>query len=127
MYVDRNTLQEYPYHGVFYIPIDDLPEDGGLLNDNGSQKEVILETICDIQETNKQFSSGVITSGYTIFFPTPTREKEDGSAEEYINDKLKPGIRFRATMYNLAVEGMVTGVYPTQMHGCTAYIKGTDV
>ena len=73
------------------------------------------------------FSSGVITSGYTIFFPTPTREKEDGSAEEYINDKLKPGIRFRATMYNLAVEGMVTGVYPTQMHGCTAYIKGTDV
>ena len=63
----------------------------------------------------------------TIFFPTPTREKEDGSAEEYINDKLKPGIRFRATMYNLAVEGMVTGVYPTQMHGCTAEIKGTDV
>ena len=69
----------------------------------------------------------MITSGYTIFFPTPTREKEDGSAEEYINDKLKPGIRFRATMYNLAVEGMVTGVYPTQMHGCTAEIKGTDV
>ena len=103
MYVDRNALQEYPYHGVFYIPIDDLPEDGGLLNDNGSQEEVVLETICDIQETNKVFSSGVITSGYTIFFPTPTR------------------------MYNLAVEGMVTGVYPTQMHGCTAYIKGTDV
>lgn len=123
MYTDRNALAEYAYKGTFYKDENTPSEDGDLLGGGDVVETTILETECDIQETNKLFNSGVITMGYTIYFPTPTND--DG--KEYIPDDLKPGIRFKATMYNMSVDGMVIGVYPTQMHGCVAYIKGTDI
>lgn len=123
MYTDRNALTEYAYTGTFYKDENTPSEDGDLLGGGEVVETTILETICDIQETNKLFNSGVITMGYTIYFPTP----KDADGNEVIPDGLKPGIRFRATMYNMAVEGMAIGVYPTQMHGCVAYIKGTDI
>ena len=123
MYTDRNALAEYAYKGTFYKDENTPSEDGDLLGGGDVVETTILETECDIQETNKLFNSGVITMGYTIYFPTPTND--DG--EEYIPDGLKPGIRFKAEMYNMSVDGMVIGVYPTQMHGCVAYIKGTDI
>lgn len=123
MYTDRNALAEYAYKGTFYENEDTPSEDGDLLAGGEVVEKTILETECDIQETNKLFTSGVITMGYTIYFPTP--KNSDGI--EIIPDGLKPGIRFKATMYNMAVDGMVIGVYPTQMHGCVAYIKGTDI
>lgn len=123
MYTDRNALTEYAYMGTFYKDESVLPEDGNLLDGGDITETIILETKCDIQETNKLFNSGVITMGYTIYFPTP----KDANGKENIPEGLKPGIRFRATMYNMAVDGTVIGVYPTQMHGCVAYIKGTDI
>lgn len=123
MYTDRNALKEYAYNGTFYRKEDTVPEDGDLLDATGETETVILRTACDIQETTKAFNSGVVTMGYTIYFPTPTDEDDI----EYIPDGLVPGIRFRADMYGMAVDGMVIGVYPTQMHGCVAYIKGTDI
>ncbi len=123
MYTDRNALQEYAYEGTFYKNETNTPIDGNLLGEDSEFEDVILVTKCDIQETNKLFNSGVITMGYTIYFPTPT--DEEGS--EKIPEQLKPGIRFRGDMYGMAVEGMVIGIYPTQMHGCVAYIKGTDI
>ncbi len=123
MYTDRNALREYAYQGTFYEKASQPSGDGDLLGDDEEQETVILETECDIQETNKLFNSGVVTMGYTIYFPTPTDEDD----AEYIPNRLKPGIRFRAEMYGMAVDGMVIGVYPTQMHGCVAYIKGTDI
>lgn len=123
MYTDRNALEEYNYHGIFFRRESKIPEDGNLLEDSGEGETIIYETECDIQETNKLFNSGVLTMGYTIYFPTP----QDKDKQERIPDGIKPGIRFRAEMYGMAIEGMVTGVYPTQMHGCVAYIKGTDI
>lgn len=140
MYTDRNALKEYAYQGVFYRrelkPKEDgdlIGDDGDLLGDNDNSAStdtedeetevIILETECDIQETNKLFNSGVVTMGYTIYFPNPTNEEE----EEVIPEGLVPGIRFRGKMYGMDVDGMVIGVYPTQMHGCVAYIKGTDI
>lgn len=123
MYTDRNALKEYAYKGTFYRKDENLSDDGNLLTDNEETETIILETECDIQETNKLFNSGVVTMGYTIYFPTPTDEEDS----EYIPDGLVPGIRFRGDMYGMAVDGMVIGVYPTQMHGCVAYIKGTDI
>jgi len=124
MYTDRNALEEYAYKGTFYRKDENVSEDGDLIGGGDEETEtIILETECDIQETNKLFNSGVVTMGYTIYFPTPT--DEEGS--EYIPDGLVPGIRFRGDMYGMAVDGMVIGVYPTQMHGCVAYIKGTDI
>lgn len=127
MYTDRKEMQEYAYNGVFYKTDVTLPDDGDLLGDDEAKEVIILETQCDIQETNKLFNSGVITMGYTIYFPMPTKLDENGDEVEAIPDGLKPGIRFRGSLYDLAVEGMVIGVYPTQMHGCVAYIKGTDI
>lgn len=123
MYTDRNALTEYAYVGTFYKDETTPSEDGDLLGGGDVVETDILTTECDIQETNKLFNSGVITMGYTIYFPTPT----DADGNESIPDGLKPGVRFKAMMYNMAVEGMVIGVYPTQMHGCVAYIKGTDI
>lgn len=143
MYTDRNALDEYAYHGVFYRSEQKPKEDGDLIGNDGdmlgdtdtsageSESEnvetIIFETDCDIQETNKLFNSGVVTLGYTIYFPMPTKEGEDGKEEEYIPEGLNAGIRFRGKMYGMDVDGMVIGVYPTQMHGCVAYIKGTDI
>ncbi len=123
MYTDRSNLSEYPNKGYFYKTEDDLPEDGDLLEETTNEETVILETECDIQETNKLFNSGVITMGYTLYFPMP----KDEEGKEYIPEDLKPGIRFRGSTFGMDVDGMVIGVYPTQMHGCVAYIKGTDI
>lgn len=143
MYTDRSTLAEYAYQGLFFrrelIPAENgdlIGDDGNLLDDDSSTSQTgsassgetetevaILQTVCDIQETNKLFNSGVVTMGYTIYFPNPT----DTDGNEAIPEGLVPGIRFRGEMYGMAVEGMVIGVYPTQMHGCVAYIKGTDI
>lgn len=126
MYTDRNALKEYAYNGVFYKKESKLQEDGDLLDEGDEVETIILETRCDIQETNKLFNSGVVTMGYTIYFPMPTQDDSAGG-EEYIPEGLEPGIRFRSKMYGMDVDGMVIGVYPTQMHGCVAYIKGTDI
>jgi len=123
MYTDRNALKEYAYHGTFYKKEDTSSGDGNLLDDGDETEVVILKTECDVQETNKLFNSGVITMGYTIYFPNPTNEDDN----EEIPEGLVPGIRFRSNMYGMNVDGMVIGVYPTQMHGCVAYIKGTDI
>lgn len=123
MYTDRNALREYPYEGEFYRREDIIPDDGNLLAESDRPDTIILRTVCDIQKTDKQFSSGVISMGYTVYFPMPMTDDDT----ESIPDDLKPGVRFRATMFNMAVDGMVIGVYPTQMHGCQVYIKGSDI
>lgn len=123
MYTDRNALKEYPYEGMFYRREDAIPDDGDLLAESSKPDTVILETICDVQKTDQLFNSGVISMGYTVYFPMPT--SSDGM--ESLPEGLKPGIRFKATMFDMEVDGMVMGVYPTQMHGCQVYIKGSDI
>lgn len=94
MYTDRNSLDEYAYHGMFYRSEQKPKEDGDLIGNDGDMlgdtdtsagesetenvETIIFETDCDIQETNKLFNSGVVTLGYTIYFPMPTKEGEDG-------------------------------------------------
>lgn len=123
MYTDRTALKEYAYTGCFYKNESKPSDDGNLLDESIDYEDVIFKTECDIQETNKLFSAGVITMAYTIYFPMPIND----NGEEYIPDGLKAGVRFRGDMYGMAVEGMVIGLYPTQMHGCVAYIRGSDI
>lgn len=123
MYTDRKALEEYPYEGEFYRREDSIPDNGDLLEENDKPDMVILQTVCDIQKTDAQFSSSVISMGYAVYFPMPTTE--DGT--ETIPEGLKPGVRFRATIFDMAVDGMVIGIYPSQMHGCKVYIKGSDI
>ena len=100
MYTDVNALSEYVFHGQFYKTTSDISSDGNLL-----------------------VSSGAISMGYKIYFPMPVNDE----GIEAIPDGLKPGIRFRGKMFDMDVNGMVKGVFPTQMHGCLVYIKGSDI
>lgn len=142
MYIERDILREYPFDGVFYEEIDEVPDDGDLLaddfpedgdlfgeageySDTGSTEEnpiqskenIILRTKCDIQETNKMFNSGAITANFNVYFPF---DKQSGI-------ELRRGMLFRSEVYGMPIGGTVIGVFPSQMGGCVAYIKDVDV
>jgi len=118
MYVDRNQLEEYPFDGVFYTIDEVKSTDGDPLADTTPSENKILETKCDIQESNKSFLGGTILSGYNIYFPF---EKETG-----IN--IKQGDKFRCVDFlGVSVYGTVVGLFPTQLDGCGVFIKTTDL
>lgn len=118
MYIDRNILDEYPFDGVFYINKDVESPDGDLIGGGDTvEEEIILETKCDVQETQKAFTAGAITASFNVYFPF---DKGTG-----IN--VERGMMFRANVYGMDINGMVIGVFPTQMGGCLAYIKSPDV
>lgn len=123
MYTDRSRMVEYEYEGVFYLKEHIIPSDGNLLAEDDDREVVIHKTKCDIQKTDKLFNSGVVSMGYNIYFPMPV----DENGEEKLPKGLKIGIRFRGNIYGLDVDGMVIGIEPTKLHGCVAYIKGTDI
>lgn len=123
MYTDRSRMIEYEYDGVFYLREHVIPSDGNLLAENNDKEVIIHKTKCDIQKTDKLFNSGVVSMGYNIYFPMPTNE----SGEDKLPKGLKIGIRFRGNICGLEVDGMVIGIEPTKLHGCVAYIKGTDI
>ena len=146
MYSNRNILTEYEFYGVFYKVETPTPKDGDILGpDNGdlladdagdAEKEeeaeeaketVLLEVKCDIQRTDNLISSGVITMGYDIFFPTPKGDIPESIKPYVMPNGLVPGVRFRSSMYGLKIDGMVIGLFPSQMGGCLARIKGTDI
>lgn len=110
MYIDRSILAEYPFSGAFYkYGVDDsLP-----LDEQEETETLVLETQCDIQETQKSFSSGNITASFNVYFPF---DKEKGI-------EIKRGMKFRGSLYGLEVNGTVVGVFPTQMGGCVCYIS----
>ena len=114
---------EYEYDGVFYLREHTIPSDGNLLAEDNDREVIIHKTKCDIQKTDKLLNSGVVSMGYNIYFPMPTNE----SGEEKLPKGLKIGIRFRGDICGLEVDGMVIGIEPTKLHGCVAYIKGTDI
>ena len=123
MYTDRNAMREYEYDGTFYESVDNVPDDGDLLNGNTPEERVIYSTKCDIQKADKLFNSGVVSLGYNIYFPMP----QNDNGTEYVPEGIQVGIRFRGTLYGMTVDGMVIGIEPTKLHGCVAYIKGTDI
>lgn len=123
MYTDVNALSEYAFHGQFYKTASDISSDGNLLEEEIGEDVIVLDTDCDIQKEDLLVSSGAISMGYKIYFPMPINDE----GIEAIPDGLTPGIRFRGKMFDMDVNGMVKGVFPTQMHGCLVYIKGSDI
>lgn len=125
----NNNLREFPYNGTFYIISDYVPEDGDLLAEGvgTTTEQVVLNTSCDIHQTNKVFGSGVIQNQWTVFF---TFDKSVG-----LPPLLRLGNRFRSEMYGMPIEGTVIGLWATEVApfqddnigGCTAEIKGSDV
>ena len=97
MYTDRNAMVEYEYDGTFYKKGYGVPDDGDLLSDERDDETVILTTKCDIQKTDKLFTSGVVSMGYNIYFPMPQTDE----GEERLPEGMKVGIRFRGELENL--------------------------
>lgn len=119
MYIDRHrNKKEYPYQGTFYIKGDpQVPEDGDLFSETVTEEEIILETECDVTETQRAFASGAITASYDVYYPL-----EDG---ETIN--IDRGYMFRANVNGLNIVGMVVSVGHSELGGVHAYIKSSEV
>lgn len=114
MFIDRSLLEDYPFDGAFYK----YGVDESLPLDQQEETEIlVLETKCDIQESQKSEASGNITASFNVYFPF---DKEKGVA-------VQRGMKFRGAIYGLEVNGTVIGVFPTQMGGCVCYISDKDV
>lgn len=116
----RRNKNEYPYQGTFYIKGEPtVGDDGDLFGDGATegQDEIILETDCDITETNRAFASGAITASYDVFYPL-----KDG--EEIV---IERGQMFKGEMKGLVVSGMVISIGHSQLGGVHAYIKCSDI
>ena len=112
MFIDRNEIEEYPFNGTFYTTEQTASDDGDPLKDTTSEV-TLLNTECDIQEASKNISGDSIISYYNIYYPF---DKTNG-----IN--IKRGTKFRSVDYGMEVEGTVVGIYPSQLGGCSVYIK----
>ncbi len=119
MYIDRHrNKEEYPYQGTFYIKGEpQVPEDGDLFSETVMEEQIILETECDVTETQRAFASGAITASYDVYYPL-----KDG---ETIN--IDRGYMFRADVSGLNIVGMVVSVGHSQLGGVHAYIKSSEV
>lgn len=115
MYIERNKLKLYPYHGQFFrMGVDESKP----LNQQIEEKIVYFETECDITESSHSWSNNFIWAKYAIYLPF-NKDKEEVL--------IRLGDLFEANMHGLIVNGKVVGVFPSQLDGITVYIQDTDV
>lgn len=115
MYIDRRLLTEYPFTATFSrIAVDEsLP-----LDQQQFEKVVVMTTACDITESSATLEGNLTKSRYAIYLPiSPETEKIP----------VRRGDRCEAEIYGVTVDGTVTGVFPSQLKGCTIYVNVTDV
>lgn len=114
-HIDRHENEEYPFDGLFYrMEIDKTQP----LDQQTEHEVTVCETKCDITEASHSRLGNFTAAAYAVYFPI---KKEEGFV------KPKRGDLFRADMYGTLVSGKVFGVFPSQLHGCTAYVDVTDV
>ena len=112
MNADRTLLEEYAYEGEFYRST----RMGNGLLDETENEVIVLRTKCDIQESSRSNVHGFANASFGIYFPINKDEKI----------QVRRGDSFRGSIYGMVVEGEVTGVFPSQLGGCVAYIKEFD-
>lgn len=120
MYIDRNINQtEFPYQGTFYTKGEVIiPDDGDLFGESAESGEmVLLETACDVIETNRSFSSGAISAGYDVYFPLP----------EGVVVEIERGMLFRCNALGFHISGMVISIGASKLGGVHAYVKSTEI
>lgn len=110
MYIDRNAIKQYPFVGRFYrYGIDESKP----LDEQVEEEILVLETQCDIQQTQTTDSGGLIQSMVKIFFPF---DKEAG-----IN--IVGGDNFKADMFGSDIGGTINIPYPNQLGICEVTLK----
>ena len=104
----------FPFVGEFYevsTNNDQLPP-----SQQVQTRTSVLTIECDIQENGTRSSANLTKAGYAVFFPM------DVFADS-IEMKVKNGMWFEGTMYNINVIGQVIAVYPSTLDCATAYIE----
>ena len=118
MYIDRSrNREEYPYKGEFYIKGSEVAPDNGDLFGETSEvgEQVVLETECDVLETNRAFSAGSITASFDVYLPMPDVVE------------IERGMMFRCNTFGLEISGVVVSVGASKLGGLHAYIKSSEI
>ena len=112
-YTDLYGMEEFPYRGKFYtMEIDESKP----LDQREPTEVLVLEAECDIQEAGSNRTKGMIDASFSIYFPF---DRESALP-------VRRGQYFHGEMYGMVVDGLVIGVFPTQLGGCTVYVKDSD-
>lgn len=113
-YIDRDELQDYPFHGTFYRAVKNT---SSLLNP--VTEEVVADVVCDIQKHSGVLVSNVAKAVYDVYVPFD-------SESDIV--PVQRGMMFRGEQYGLLVSGRVTGVFPMQVGTFENYTeRGGDV
>lgn len=115
MYYDRALMDDgYPFEGVFYsYAVDESVP----LEERQQSETEVLRVSCDIQEYSKSGANGVLVAAYNVYFLFDTT----------VGVPIKRGMIFKGDMYGVAVRGIVTGLFPTQLGGCICQISEVGV
>lgn len=139
---ERNLLTEYLYHGVFYTTEAEEQDESGDIIDNERTvddivfnddevdpdyddssdddkgevvENVVMEVECDILQSAKMFTGGVIVADYDVFFHTLPGQKLP----------IRSSMMFRCDDYPIPINGMIVGIDPTQL-GVKVQIKMSE-
>ena len=105
MYTDHFAMKEYPFEGIFYkIGVDDSKP----LIEQVEEEIEIFSTMFDMSE-----GGTLSTETFRIFFPF------DAYSESLV---IAEGNLFKGTIYGASIKGRVTGIYPSQIGGCTVLL-----
>ena len=105
MYTNHYGTDEYPFYGSFYeITIDTTKP----LDQQVEEERVVFSTECDMSDGNN-LSKDV----FSVFFPF------DSSKDSIL---IKEGDLFKGDIYGMTQRGRVSGIYPSQLGGCTVVL-----
>lgn len=113
MYTDRDLLDTFPYEGTFFRTFVDESKP---LDERKEERIDLLTIKCDIQG-NRSGMGYFLNASFSIYIPWD------------VNDKLpfKRGDLFESNIFGMIVNGEIIGIYPSQLGGCSIYIKDMDV
>lgn len=122
MYIDRQAIEEFKYHGTFYEIVETPPVDGDWFGEGSEEgtegsASILLETVCDIQQASKLISSGTIMADYDVYFPC-----ESGASLP-----IRMNSKFKCDDYSIPINGRVVGIEGSQLGACKVSIKMSEV
>lgn len=106
MYTEHYNTTEYPFDGYFFYVGEDKSKP---LDERVEEEIVLFRTKFDLSE-----GSNLSMDSFRIFFPF------DFHAETL---NINEGNTFSGIICGSTIKGMVLGIYPSQLGGCTILLK----
>lgn len=128
-YYDREQYDEFPYVcDIYKIGFDpSLPP-----SEQVDVETILLQTKCNIQQSNASVNGGLINASFDIFFLFDYEKYKEENIDEENPDAEIPfpiqrGLLFRGTMQGMDVSGEIIGVVPSQLGKVAIQIKDLEV